>query len=91
MVKFKDFSRPLSVIKYFSRQILFSRTFQDSPVYSSTFQACASPDVGYPRAGIHNKGCQNSKQGSGSAQIVLFDSLHPSQQFFSMSGHFFLG
>ena len=29
--------------KYFSRQILFSRTFQDSPVYSSTFQACANP------------------------------------------------
>ena len=28
--------------KYFSRQILFSRTFQDSPVYSSTFQACAN-------------------------------------------------
>ena len=29
--------------KYFSRQILFSKTFQDSPVYSSTFQACANP------------------------------------------------
>ena len=29
--------------KYFSRHILFSRTFQDSPVYSSTFQACANP------------------------------------------------
>ena len=25
-------------------QILFSRTFQDSPLYSSTFQACANPD-----------------------------------------------
>ena len=46
MVKFKDFSRPLSVFfKYFSRQILFSRTFQDSPVYSSTFQACANPAI----------------------------------------------
>ena len=31
--------------KYFSRQILLSRTFQDSPVYSSTFQACANPDI----------------------------------------------
>ena len=30
--------------KYFSRQILFSRTFQDSIVYSSSFQACANPD-----------------------------------------------
>ena len=29
--------------KYFSRQILFSRTFQDMPVYSSTSQACANP------------------------------------------------
>ena len=29
--------------KYFSRQSLFSRTFQDSPVYSSTFQACVNP------------------------------------------------
>ena len=40
MVKFKDFSRPLSVI-----QILFKANFnfQDSPVYSSTFQACANP------------------------------------------------
>ena len=43
MEKFKDISRPFSVFKYFSRQILFSRTFQDSPVYSSTFQACANP------------------------------------------------
>ena len=25
--------------KYFSRQTLFSRTFQDCPVFSSTFQA----------------------------------------------------
>ena len=32
-------------LKYFSRQILFSRTFQDSPVYSSTFQACANPEI----------------------------------------------
>ena len=31
--------------KYFSWQILFSRTFQDSPVYSSAFQACANPVV----------------------------------------------
>ena len=45
MVKFKDFSMPLSVFKYFSWQISFSRTFQDSPVYSSTFQACANPDI----------------------------------------------
>ena len=43
MVKFKDMSRSLSVFQVLSRQILFSRTFQDSPVYSSTFQACVKP------------------------------------------------
>ena len=43
MVKFKDFSRPLSVFQVLFKVILFSRTFQDSPVYSSTFQACANP------------------------------------------------
>ena len=31
--------------KYFSRQIKFSRTFQDSPVKSSTFKACANPEL----------------------------------------------
>ena len=43
MVKLKDFSRLLSVFQVLFRQILFSKTFQDSPVYSSTFQACANP------------------------------------------------
>ena len=38
MVKFKDFSIGLSDFKYFSRP-----TFQDSLVYSSTFQACENP------------------------------------------------
>ena len=28
---------------FFPRQIKFSRTFKNSPVYSSTFQACANP------------------------------------------------
>ena len=36
---------PLFGAAYFSRQILFSRTFQDKPVYSSTFQACANPAI----------------------------------------------
>ena len=31
--------------KYFSRHILFSRTFQDSLVYLSTFQACVNPGI----------------------------------------------
>ena len=35
----------LVFFKYFSRQISFSRTYQDSPAYSSTFQACANPVV----------------------------------------------
>ena len=41
--------------KFFSRQI--SRTFKDSPVYSSTFQACANP-VG--RSRIQNEGFMTS-------------------------------
>ena len=43
MVKFKDFYRPLSVFQVLFMANLFSRTFQDSPVYSSTFQACVHP------------------------------------------------
>ena len=43
-VKFKDFSRPLSVFQVLFKANLFSRTFQDSTVYSSTFQACANPE-----------------------------------------------
>ena len=42
MVKFMDFSRPLSVMQVLFKANLISRTFQDSPVYSSTFQACAN-------------------------------------------------
>ena len=38
--------------KYFSRQVLFSRTFQDSLVYSSTFQACANPAFAWKNASI---------------------------------------
>ena len=43
MVKFKDFPMPLSVFQVISKANLFSMTFQDSPVNSSTFQACANP------------------------------------------------
>ena len=31
------------IFQYFSRQIYFSRTFQESPLNSSTFQACVNP------------------------------------------------
>ena len=31
------------ILQYFSRYISFSRTFQESPSYWSTFQACANP------------------------------------------------
>ena len=31
------------IFQYFSRQILFSRTFQENPLHPSTFQACANP------------------------------------------------
>ena len=35
---------PLSVFQVHFKANYFSRTFQDSPVYSSTFQACANPE-----------------------------------------------
>ena len=31
------------IFQYFSRQIYFSRTFPESPLNSSTFQACVNP------------------------------------------------
>ena len=45
MVKFKDYSRPLKVFQALFKAKLFSKTFQDSPEYSSTFQACANPGI----------------------------------------------
>ena len=44
MVKFKDFLRPLSVFQVLFKANLIFKDFQDSPVYSSTFQACENPD-----------------------------------------------
>ena len=35
------------IFQFFSRQIWFSSTFQESPLYSSTFQACANPVWGH--------------------------------------------
>ena len=40
---FKDFSRLGVIFHYFLWQSKFSRTFQEPPVYSSTFQACVNP------------------------------------------------
>ena len=47
MVKLKDFSKPLSVFQVLFKANLFLMTFQDSHVYSSTFQACANPEASY--------------------------------------------
>ena len=53
MVKFKDFSRPMSVFPVLFKANLIFKTFQnkfnfqDSPVYSSTFQACVNPVFSY--------------------------------------------
>ena len=44
MVKFKDLSRPLGVFQVLFKANLIFKAFQDSHVYSSTFQACANPD-----------------------------------------------
>ena len=45
MVKFKDFSRPLSVFQVLFKANFISRTFQDSTVYSRTLQACVNPGI----------------------------------------------
>ena len=43
MVKLKDFSRPLSVFQVLFKANLIFKDFQDSPVYSRSFQACENP------------------------------------------------
>ena len=43
IVEFKDFSRLLSDFPVLFKADLISRTFQESPLNSSTFQACAKP------------------------------------------------
>ena len=45
-LKSSAFQGPPMIFQYFSRHKLFSRTFQDSPSFSSTFQACANPGYG---------------------------------------------
>ena len=42
--KIQGLSRPLSVFQVLFKANVFSRTFRDSPIYSSTFQACANPE-----------------------------------------------
>ena len=46
IVKYKYFSFQglRMILQQFSRQIIFSRTFQESASYSSTYQACAMVD-----------------------------------------------
>ena len=44
MGKFKDFSRPLSVFQVLFKANFIFKDFQDKPVNSSTFQACANPE-----------------------------------------------
>ena len=44
MAKFKDFSRTLSALQVLFKANLIFKDFQDSHVYSSSFQACGNPD-----------------------------------------------
>ena len=44
-VNFKDFSRPMRVFPVLFKANLIFKDFQDSPVYSSTFQACVNPVI----------------------------------------------
>ena len=45
IVEFKDFSNLLSGFPVLFKEDLFSRTFQESPLNSSIFQACANPET----------------------------------------------
>ena len=45
MVKFKDFSRPLSAFQVLSMTNLIFKDFSRQSAYSSTFQACANPEA----------------------------------------------
>ena len=42
--EFNDFSRPLSDFPVLFKADLIFKDFQESPLNSSTFQACANPD-----------------------------------------------
>ena len=44
-VEFKDFSRLLSDFLVLFTAVLIFKDFQESPLNSSTFQACANPDM----------------------------------------------
>ena len=44
IIEFKDFSRPLSDFPVLFKADSFSRTFQENPLNSSTFQACGNPE-----------------------------------------------
>ena len=44
IVEFKDFSRLLSDFPVLFKSDLISRTFQENPLNSSTFQACMNPE-----------------------------------------------
>ena len=58
------------IFQYFSRQTLFSRTFQESLLNSSTFQACANPvDAGPSHHLYLNFVLVNSEGSSKTAQI----------------------
>ena len=46
-VKIQGLFKVFECFQVLSRQILFSRTNQDSPVYSSTFQACSNPETSW--------------------------------------------
>ena len=43
IVEFMEFSRLLIGFPVLFKAVLFSRTFQESPLNSSTFQACVNP------------------------------------------------
>ena len=69
MVKFKEFSRPLSVFQVFLKANLIFKDFQRQSCIFKYFSSLCGPWFTY---------CLQQSQ----LLFVCFDSLHPSQQFF---------
>ena len=56
MVKFKDFSRPLSVFQVFFKANLIFKDFSRQSFISSTFQACVNAVIYYTFQNENNMG-----------------------------------
>ena len=64
-----------AIVKYFSRPIWFSRTFQDSHSFSSIFQDYANPDNAVPLVRLEPATTQSIVKHSTTGSLLLFVCL----------------